>query len=981
MGFDIDIILFLVFLSINLFVGLRYGRSVKNIEQYALGDRRFSVAALTSTMIASMIGAGTFMLGLSMTYSEGLHQIIPTCFGALSIFLIGIIFVPRMGEFLGKISIAEAMGDLYGTKIRLITAFASIIIGIGAVAIQFKVMGTVLSNFLSIDLNLGIIIGASVVMIYSAFGGIKSVTYTDMFQFGVFTIIVPLIGIIIWINHDFANISNNIQNTVFDFKKMLTFDNPGFFDAVILSLFFFMGPALEPVFFQRISMGRNLFDVKKAYINSAIIYLAIILFIALIPFLLYQINPNIGANNLIYYIIDNYSYPGIKGLIIMAIFSMSMSTADSHLNISSVIFAHDIDNLINKKANELLIAKFASLAVGVIAIYLAMKAENLLTIILLSSSYYLPLICPPLILAVLGFRTSRVPVYIGMGAGFLMVISSQTKLINYGFDVIVPATFLNYACIFLFHFALRQEGGWGHIKDLKPLMAIRSARNYKIQEFKNYWKNFTYREYALSLLPKSDNLYSLLGIFCFVSTISTIYSTHGILKLIDSDIILYMYQSMLVISSGLMLYMMWSDRIRNPKIVSIFWSIALPYMLVFASIFFALISNFSNIQTAILTMNLAVFFMIVRTKPALVLFSIASFSSYYFYKCFFGDREIQIFTDNYHTMIYISLIIATFFISIVRPKEIFSEWQNYFTQDLYNQNQDHIASIVKLEIFKDEFIHKLQTESIDKFQELYEESIKLKDQISRGELKGDVASYLLQALSGKLSVGGKVLQDILYQIQNIMKLDLQKVDLKHFMHKSLIRIKETYNFKQDVKLLENGKFSEAVFDQELIYEVMKIIMHHALIECNTHQLDFIIHQDKLEYIPHFTDEYKETRPAIKIEFKSYFCTKTPFDQAKIVKIIKSHFGTVSITNNEDGGMDYIIIIPENCHSIRPKYLNGVKSLSDSKEVSEIKNAIRLEVSRNIAKSMFEYGLDLYSILHITKLNQNELNIIKEDKES
>jgi hypothetical protein len=373
--------------------------------------------------------------------------------------------------------------------------------------------------------------------------------------------------------------------------------------------------------------------------------------------------------------------------------------------------------------------------------------------------------------------------------------------------------------------------------------------------------------------------------------------------------------------------------------------------------------------------------MIVRTKPALILFSIASFSSYYFYKFFFDYREIQIFTDNYHTMIYILLIIATFFISIVRPKEIFSEWQNYFTKDLYSQNQDHVSSIVKLEIFKDEFIHKLQTESIDRFQELYEESIKLKDKISKGELTADNASMMLEELAEKLSVGGKVLQDILYQIQNIIRLDLQKVDVKHFMHKSLETIKATYNFKQDVKLLEDGNFSEAVFDKELIYEVMKIIMHHALIECDTQQFDFIIHQDKLEYIPHFTDEYKETRPAIKIEFKSYFCTKRPLDQAKIVKIIKSHFGTVSITNNEDGGMDYIIIIAENCNSIRPKYLNGVKSLSDSKEVSGIKNAIRLEVSRNIAKSMFEYGLDLYTILHITKLNKNELNIIEEDKES
>ena len=38
MEFDIDIAIFLAFLAVNLIVGLRYGRGVKTIKDYALGE-------------------------------------------------------------------------------------------------------------------------------------------------------------------------------------------------------------------------------------------------------------------------------------------------------------------------------------------------------------------------------------------------------------------------------------------------------------------------------------------------------------------------------------------------------------------------------------------------------------------------------------------------------------------------------------------------------------------------------------------------------------------------------------------------------------------------------------------------------------------------------------------------------------------------------------------------------------------------------
>jgi Na+/proline symporter len=67
MALDIDIVIFIAFLVINLFVGLAYGREVKTISDYSLGGRNFSTAALVSTIVATFVTGSAFFVTLSKT--------------------------------------------------------------------------------------------------------------------------------------------------------------------------------------------------------------------------------------------------------------------------------------------------------------------------------------------------------------------------------------------------------------------------------------------------------------------------------------------------------------------------------------------------------------------------------------------------------------------------------------------------------------------------------------------------------------------------------------------------------------------------------------------------------------------------------------------------------------------------------------------------------------------------------------------------
>ena len=69
MNFNIDSAIFISFLVFNLAVGLFYSRGVKNIKEYAIGNRGFSTGAISATWI----GGGILSQTITETYKKTVY--------------------------------------------------------------------------------------------------------------------------------------------------------------------------------------------------------------------------------------------------------------------------------------------------------------------------------------------------------------------------------------------------------------------------------------------------------------------------------------------------------------------------------------------------------------------------------------------------------------------------------------------------------------------------------------------------------------------------------------------------------------------------------------------------------------------------------------------------------------------------------------------------------------------------------------------
>ena len=87
-------------------------------------------------------------------------------------------------------------------------------------------------------------------------------------------------------------------------------------------------------------------------------------------------------------------------------------------------------------------AKLVSLLIGVISILLAISTTDILSLLLIANNFYIPIVTVPLLLAILGFRSSSKSVLIGMGAGLMAVILWRKFAMDAtGIDSILPGFF------------------------------------------------------------------------------------------------------------------------------------------------------------------------------------------------------------------------------------------------------------------------------------------------------------------------------------------------------------------------------------------------------------------------------------------------------------------------------------------------------------------------------------------------------------
>lgn len=403
---QIDLILVLLYFLILLYIGIKNRSNSLSFKYINL--TKYTTLILTATIFTSSIGGGSIVGLMQKVFNEDMSYIYGILMTIPIDLILGFVILKKLSFYHDAHGLGDILYKDYGDLGRLLAATATILISLGYIAAQILVSANVFKYLLNINIYYGIIISYSIIIIYTSIGGLKSVLYTNAFQFFGIILGIPIFSFILIKNTNLTHADFTNHNL-----KYSIFLNPVLFYKSILVMINFSVSLITPSFIQRGLLVRDFSLSKKALSYKSAIYMFFISIIGISSLFVFTQYFNMSSQGLsdaeiIDLIFKNFPQ-GTKALIAIGILAAATSTTDSDLNLISISLYDDIYKTINKKdiKDRTNIFKFITMIIGIASIVLAFKLKTIIDIIMFASNFWSPLIFVPFLFSLYNIHIKK----------------------------------------------------------------------------------------------------------------------------------------------------------------------------------------------------------------------------------------------------------------------------------------------------------------------------------------------------------------------------------------------------------------------------------------------------------------------------------------------------------------------------------------------------------------------------------------------
>ena len=381
-----------------LLIGYYYSKKNKNPEDYMLGGRNIRSWKVGLSLFATMFSAVTYLSFPGEMIKNG--PMILSMVAALPVvyFIVAYYFIP----FIMKLKITSAYELLeakLGLSNRLIASsfflimrliWMAVIIFMVADKIIIPLMGWSEDKALMISIIMGI-----VTVVYTSFGGIRSVIITDVIQ--TFILFLGTILAIVLITSQLDSVADIIPNKWPEQWAGWVFYDPSarvsFLAAFITSFGWYICTAgSDQMAIQRYLTTKDIKAARKMYLGSIIANVVVDLLLGILAlslFAYFSIHPELfndgpsiveGADLLFPRFIVIGLPVGFSGLVLAGLLAASMSSLSSGINSSALSVINDFILRLRKDkisdSDQVKLAKIISLVIGVIIVSLSLIIGN-----------------------------------------------------------------------------------------------------------------------------------------------------------------------------------------------------------------------------------------------------------------------------------------------------------------------------------------------------------------------------------------------------------------------------------------------------------------------------------------------------------------------------------------------------------------------------------------------------------------------------
>lgn len=428
-----------VYLIVLVYIAINSRSRVKNYTDFFVAGKKGGYWAVTGSLIATILG-GSAIIGaidsgpilgwasawFMLTAATGLFALLP---------------LTKKISQLGRFTLPELLGKLYGKKAQAISSIIIPLAWLGIIAAQIIASAKILQSFTGMGYPTGVAISAIVFIFYTIAGGQISILKTDAIQsLLIITGLVTIAAFALFSNGTGLHSASSLR---FPFNH-----NFSPIDLTVLIITYGTTFTVGPDMYSRIFCAKDHHIAKKAVLSTALILVPIAFIIGYLSIFNSETTEGAKLINISLQVLPQWLTP----LVVVALLSAVLSSADTTLLSSSII----ITELIQKHRfgeKSLLISRVVIAVTGILSMIIAFNFSSIIGMLLIALTVYSGAFTMPIIAGLLGWKIKPMMVSLAMIIGGVVALCGKlTSMItnNQFGNLIIVSAFLINATILIF---------------------------------------------------------------------------------------------------------------------------------------------------------------------------------------------------------------------------------------------------------------------------------------------------------------------------------------------------------------------------------------------------------------------------------------------------------------------------------------------------------------------------------------------------
>jgi SSS family solute:Na+ symporter len=415
------------YLLLNLMVGWWASKKIHSTQDFILAGRSLPFALATMVTFATWFGSET-MLGAPREFVHGgVLAIIEEPFGAaLGLLIVGSIYAKKLYP-LPVLTFSDYFRIRFGAMSEKLSAIVMIPSYFGWISAQLVALGLTLHLLLPISTEMGIVIGAVLVMTYTLLGGMWSITITDFLHN-----IILIIGLLF--------LAYLLLDKIPDWGLFIDQQPAGFFrfipkentwvDWLTYSAAWMtigLGSIPQQDIFQRVMSAKSAKIASKASLAAGMMYLSIAMLPLVIALVAVRLYPSLLAEDdlLIPNLVLKFTPYGVQILFLGALLSALLSTTSGAILAPASVLGENLLKPSLKNPDDKKVLFYIRVSVVLVTgacIWMAISRQNIFELVSEASAFSLVSLFIPLNAGLWWKKASAMGSHLSMIAGLLVWI-------------------------------------------------------------------------------------------------------------------------------------------------------------------------------------------------------------------------------------------------------------------------------------------------------------------------------------------------------------------------------------------------------------------------------------------------------------------------------------------------------------------------------------------------------------------------------